>query len=96
MYSIENGIAQKRKKHYFKITYMFMTITIWIEENQLEEFTKFYDAVNNDKQISKDEIPKIIFKTSKPRSTTYLQVNVFHDIYLVMKEMMENKDETNK
>ncbi|HRW20570.1 MAG TPA: hypothetical protein P5509_01220 [Bacteroidales bacterium] len=68
---------------------MLMTITIWIKESELEKFKKFYDDVNNERQIEKEDIPKIDFKTSKPVKGDYLQINIIHEIFYIMREMLE-------
>ncbi|MCK9575768.1 MAG: hypothetical protein WC979_01920 [Candidatus Pacearchaeota archaeon] len=72
-----------------------MTVTIWIQEYELEKFKKFYDLVNNSKVIEKEQIPTIKFLNVAPQNTdSYLQVNVLYDIYYIMKEMMEEKAKT--
>jgi len=68
-----------------------MTITIWIEKKHLEDFRKFYDAVNQEKQIEKEDIPSIEFKTSQPKGGNYLQINVWYEIYEIMQLMIEDK-----
>jgi len=74
---------------------MYMTVTIWIQEYELEKFKKFYDLVNNSKVIEKEQIPTIKFLNVAPQNTdSYLQVNVLYDIYYIMKEMMEEKAKT--
>lgn len=64
-----------------------MTITIWIKEQDLEKFKKFYDDVNNEKVIEKEDIPAIEIKKSMPVKGDWLQVNVLYEIYFIMNEM---------
>lgn len=72
---------------------MYMTITIWIEKKHLEDFKKFYDAVNQEKIIEKEDVPSVEFKTYAPDSS-YLQVNLLYEIYQIMNELLNNKNQT--
>lgn len=70
-----------------------MDVTIWINEKHLDEFKKFYDDVNEGKIIEKENVPKILFKTQRPKQGEYLQVNVYYEIFQIMKLSMNNKNE---
>lgn len=68
---------------------MFMTISLWIKDEDLEKFKKFYDAINNEQQIEKKDIPKInLLKSAPIDNTQYIQINVLHEIYIIMIELL--------
>ena len=72
-----------------------LTITVWLKEKDFEKFKKFYDDVNNERQIDKKDIPEIELKTSQPTAADgevcdWLQLNVLYEIYFIMKEFANN------
>jgi hypothetical protein len=70
-----------------------MTVTIWIQKEELEKFKKFYDDVNKtpDSKLHEIEKPNIKFYTFAPVGKTLLQVNVLYDIYVIMDKLLNEQ-----
>jgi len=70
-----------------------MKIKLFVHRNDLNTFYNFYEVVNRDKQIEKNQFPLLDIKefVSTEEAKNYVELFIYYDIYKAMKYVYIDK-----